>query len=159
MLKKKIRPPEIFLCQILLREVSKLHLETSLRRIWHKKISGGRNFFFYAAPQLLFIFWKKGQLRPAVTRPSRLPTPLCHTYSESSGRALSHGTTQYMTYLFNCDGDAIPQPQKTVILRVQSWDYIVKSAIFKVWVISATSMHEIILHAIDMHKNRFKTNF
>ena len=47
-----------------------------------------------------------------------------------------------MTYLFNCDGDAIPQPQKTVILRVQSWDYIVKSAIFKVWVISATSMHE-----------------
>ena len=62
-----------------------------------------------------------------------------------------------MTYLF--DGDAIPRPQKTVILRVRSPDYIVKSTIFKVWVISATSMHEIILHAIDMHKNRFKTNF
>ena len=35
-----------------------------------------------------------------LTRPLRLPTPLCHTYSECSGRALSHGTTQYMTYLF-----------------------------------------------------------
>ena len=58
-LKKKIRPPEIFLCQILLREVSKCNLETSLGRIWHKKISGGRNFFFYAAPQLLFFFEKR----------------------------------------------------------------------------------------------------
>ena len=57
------------------------------------------------------------------------------------------------------DGDAIPRPKKTVILGVRSPDYMVKSAIFKVWVISATSMHEIILHAIDMHKNRFKTNF
>ena len=34
-------------------EVSKLHLETSLRRIGHKKISGGRNFFFYASLFLL----------------------------------------------------------------------------------------------------------
>ena len=67
-LKKISRLPEFFLCQILLREVSKLHLENSLRRIWPKKISGSRLTFFYTAPQLLFIFWKKGQLRPAVTR-------------------------------------------------------------------------------------------
>ena len=40
-------------------------------------------------------------------------------------------------------------------MRARSPDYIVKSAIFKVWVISATSMHEIILYVIDMHKNRF----
>ena len=64
-----------------------------------------------------------------------------------------------MTYLFNGDGDAIPRPQKTVILRVQSPDYIVKSAIFKVWVISAIFMHEITFYAIDMQKNRFITMF
>ena len=58
-LKKKIRPPEIFLCQILLREVSKCNLETSLRRIWHKKISGGRLIFFYAAPQLFLFFERR----------------------------------------------------------------------------------------------------
>ena len=57
------------------------------------------------------------------------------------------------------DGDAIPRPKKTVILGVRSPDYMVKSAIFKVWVISATSMHEITLYAIDMHKNRVITIF
>ena len=53
-LKKVSRPPENFLCQILLREVSKLHLETSLTRIWLKKISGSRVITCYTAPQLFF---------------------------------------------------------------------------------------------------------
>ena len=68
--------------------------------------------------------------------------PLCHTYSESSGRAaLQHGTIPIQ----QIDGDAIPRPQQSVI--------------FKVWVISATSMHEITLCAIDMHKIRSITIF
>ena len=46
-----------------------------------------------------------------------------------------------------------------MILRVWSPDYIVKSAIFKVWVFLAISMHEITLYAIDIHKNRFITPF
>ena len=52
-LKKVSRLPEIFLGQILLREFSKCNLETSLRRIWHKKISGSRLTFFYASLFLL----------------------------------------------------------------------------------------------------------
>ena len=58
-LKKKLRPPEFFLCQILVREVSKLHFESSLARIWHKKFSGGRVIFFNAAPQLLLFLEKR----------------------------------------------------------------------------------------------------
>merc|ERR1712052_97748 len=41
----------------------------------------------------------KGQLRAAVTRPCRLSTPLCHTYSEPSGHELSPGGTQNIPYL------------------------------------------------------------
>ena len=53
-LKVITRLPEIFLSQILVREVSKLHFETSLTRIWLKKISGSRVITFYTAPQLFF---------------------------------------------------------------------------------------------------------
>ena len=52
-LKKITRLPENSKCQILAREVSKLHFESSLARIWHKKISGGRIFFFNTALFLL----------------------------------------------------------------------------------------------------------
>ena len=58
-LKKVSRLPEIFLCQILVREVSKLHLESSLRRIWPKKISGSRLIFFNTAPQLLLFLERR----------------------------------------------------------------------------------------------------
>ena len=52
-LKKITRLPENSKCQILVREVSKLHFESSLARIWHKKFSGGRVIFFYASLFLL----------------------------------------------------------------------------------------------------------
>ena len=79
-----------------LRGISKkLHLETSLIWIWHEIFFLEAVTFFDTLHCGLFFvcFWNKGQLW------QRLPIPLCHTYSESSGRALSHGTTQYMTYL------------------------------------------------------------
>ena len=66
-LKVITRLPEFFLSQILVREVSKLHFESSLARIWHKKFSGGRVIFFNAAPQLFFFSLNKGELQPAVT--------------------------------------------------------------------------------------------
>ena len=47
-----------------------------------------------------FFSQNKGQLRAAVTRPCRLPTPLCHTYSEPSGHEDSPGGTQNIPYLF-----------------------------------------------------------
>ena len=47
-----------------------------------------------------FLSRNKGQLRAAVTRPCRLSTPLCHTYSEPSGHELSPGGTQNIPYLF-----------------------------------------------------------
>ena len=47
-----------------------------------------------------FFSRNKGQLRAAVTRPCRLSTPLCHTYSEPSGHEDSPGGTQNIPYLF-----------------------------------------------------------
>ena len=52
----------------------------------------GRRWFFFSR--------NEGQLRAAVTRPCRLPTPLCHTYSEPSGHEDSPGGTQNIPYLF-----------------------------------------------------------
>ena len=73
MLKKVSRLPEIFLGQILLRELSKCNLETSLTRIWHKKISGSRLIFFNTAPQLLFFLKEVDMARYEVQK-----GPMCH---------------------------------------------------------------------------------
>ena len=79
-LNKKLRLPKNLSCQIQLREVSKLHLRFSLRRIWHENFFGSRNFFLNTAPKIFSSFSNKGQLRPAVTRPSRLLTPHCRVF-------------------------------------------------------------------------------
>ena len=46
-----------------------------------------------------------------------------------------------------------------VISEVGSQIYIANSAIFKIWVFSATFRHEIPLYAIDLDKKRFRTPF
>ena len=105
----------------------------------------------------------KGQLRAAVTRPCRLSTPLCHTYSEPSGHELSPGGTQNIPYLFkNLSKSRLSDPffgLFLVISEVGSQIYIANLAIFKIWVFSATFWHEITLYAIDIDKKRFRTPF
>ena len=49
---------------------------------------------FVTPSKVIFFSRNKGQLRAAVTRPCRLPTPLCHTYSEPSGHEDSPGGTK-----------------------------------------------------------------
>ena len=75
----------------------------------------------------------KGQLRAAVTRPCRLPTPLCHTYSEPSGHELSPGGTQNIPYLFkNLSKSRLSDPffgLFLVISEVGSQIYIANLAI------------------------------
>ena len=67
------------------------------------------NFSEHLTP-VFFFFFKQGPTSAGRNSAFKTPYPPL-PYSESSGRALSHGTTQYMTYLFNSDGDAIPRPQ------------------------------------------------
>ena len=78
----------------------------------------------------------KGQLRAAVTRPCRLPTPLSHTYSEPSGHELSPGGTQNIPYLFkNLSKSRLSDPffgLFLVISEVGSQIYIANLAIFKI---------------------------
>ena len=80
-----------------------------------------------------FLSWNKGQLRAAVTRPCRLPTPLCHTYSEPSGHELSPGGTQNIPYLFkNLSKSRLSDPffgLFLVISEVGSQIYIANLAI------------------------------
>ena len=110
-----------------------------------------------------FFSRNKGQLRAAVTRPCRLSTPLCHTYSEPSGHELSPGGTQNIPYLFkNLSKSRLSDPffgLFLVISEVGSQIYIANLAIFKIWVFSATFWHEITLYAIDIDKKGFRTPF
>merc|ERR1712218_404639 len=55
---------------------------------------------FATPPNVIFFSRNKGQLQAAVTRPCRLSTPLCHTYSAPSGHEDSPGGTQNLPYLF-----------------------------------------------------------
>ena len=77
-----------------------------------------------------------GQLQAAVTGPCRLPTPLCHTYSEPSGHELSPGGTQNIPYLFkNLSKSRLSDPffgLFLVISEVGSQIYIANLAIFKI---------------------------
>ena len=92
MSKKKSRAQKIFFFKILLRGSSKLYLETSLRRIWRKKFFWASVIFFDIA-----YFW--GQTRnfkvcwlwAAITPVKKLARPKSTTFSETSGRELSHG--------------------------------------------------------------------
>ena len=110
-----------------------------------------------------FFSQNKGQLRTAVTRPCRLPTLLCHTYSEPSGHEDSPGGTQNIPYLFkNLSKSRLSDPffgLFLVISEVGSQIYITNLAIFKIWVFSATFWHEITLYAIDIDKKWFRTPF
>merc|ERR1712016_566756 len=56
--------------------------------------------YFGTPPKAIFFSRNKGPLRAAVTRPYRLSTPLCHTYSEPPGHELSPGGTQNIPYQF-----------------------------------------------------------
>ena len=88
---------------------------------------------------------------------------MSHTYSESPGRALSHGATQFMSYICKkMSKSRFRDPSKQGFLRFSelgSPDYIVKSAIFSVWVFLMISVHGNTLYAIAIHKNRSITPF
>ena len=125
-------------------------------KLWPNNFSEHRlSWFFFSR--------NKGQLRAAVTRPCRLSTPLCHTYSEPSGHEDSPGGTQNIPYLFkNLSKSRLSDPffgLFLVISEVGSQIYIANLAIFKIWVFSATFWHEITLYAIDIDKKRFRTPF
>ena len=88
----------------------------------------------FATPPMLFsLSCNKGQIRAAVTRPCRLSTPLCHTYSEPSGHELSPGGTQNIPYLFkNLSKSRLSDPffgLFLVISEVGSQIYIANLAI------------------------------
>ena len=56
--------------------------------------------FLLHRPWVKIFFLKQGSTSAGCNFALKTPyPPPCHTYSESSGRALSHGTTQYMSYL------------------------------------------------------------
>ncbi len=120
------------------------------------------NFLLHRLSRFFFSR-NKGQLRAAVTRPCRLPTHLCHTYSEPSGHELSPGGIQNIPYLFkNLSKSRLSDPffgLFLVISEVRSQIYIANLVIFKIWVFSATFWHEITLYAIDIDKKRFRTPF
>ena len=88
---------------------------------------------------------------------------MSHTYSESPGRALSHGATQFMSYICKkMSKSRFRDPSEQGFLRFSelgSPDYIVKSAIFSVWVFLMISVHGNTLYAIAIHKNRSITPF
>ena len=120
-------------------------------RIWHVKFFGSRVIFWNNAPQFFSFFFKQGLT--SAGRNSALKTPyppLPYIFWKLWTCSFTWNHPIYDIPIQKIDGDAIPRPQKTMILRVRNLDYIVKSAIFKVWVISETSMHEITLYAIDM---------
>ena len=107
--------------------------------------------------------WNEGQLRRAVTRHEIIINYMSHTYSESPGRALSHGATQFMSYICKkMSKSRFRDPSEQGFLRFSelgSPDYIVKSAIFSVWVFLMISVHGNTLYAIAIHKNRSITPF
>ena len=90
------------------------------------------NFLLHRLSRFFFSR-NKGQLRAAVTRPCRLSTPLCHTYSEPSGHELSPGGTQNIPYLFkNLSKSRLSDPffgLFLVISEVGSQIYIANLAI------------------------------
>ena len=55
--------------------------------------------FFRYGVLLVKKKWNEGQLWRAVTRHEIIINYMSHTYSESPGRALSHGATQFMSYI------------------------------------------------------------
>ena len=77
--------------------------------------------------------WDKGQIWAAITRPCRLSTPFCHTYSEPSGHEDSPGGTQNIPYLFkNLSKSRLSDPffgLFLVISEVGSQIYIANLAI------------------------------
>ena len=77
-----------------------------------------------------------GQLRRAVTRHEIIINYMSHTYSESPGRALSHGATQFMSYICKkISKSRFRDPSEQGFLRFSelgSPDYIVKTTIFSV---------------------------
>ena len=56
--------------------------------------------FFLTPPLGQDFFLKQGSTSAGCMSALRISIPPCHTYYESSGRALSHGTTQYMSYIW-----------------------------------------------------------
>ena len=107
--------------------------------------------------------WNEGQLRRAVTRHEIIKNYMSHTYSESPGRALSHGATQFMSYICKkISKSRFRDPSEQGFLRFSelgSPDYIVKTTIFSVWVFLMVSVHGNTLYAIAIHKNRSITPF
>ena len=69
------------------------NFKAEIWKLWPKGFGEHRFRYFFSSRN-------KGPLRAAVTRPCRLSTPLCHTYSEPSGHELSPGGTQNIPYLF-----------------------------------------------------------
>ena len=133
------------------------------RTFFRLKKLADRRYFLLHRLRYFFLTWNKGQLWAAVSRPCRLSTPLCHTYSEPSGHEDSPGGTQNIPYIFkNLSKSRFCYRffgLFLVISEVGSQIYIANLAIFKIWVFSATFWHEITLYAIDIDKKRFRTPF
>merc|ERR1711963_646375 len=119
-----------------------LEIESAIFRIYQNTADSisrlkyencGRKVFRNTVLGIFFSSRIKGQLRAAVTRPCRLSTPLCHTYSEPSGHELSPGGTQNIPYLFkNLSKSRLSDPffgLFLVISEVGSQIYIANLAI------------------------------
>ena len=122
----------------------------------------GRVFFYYGV-LLVKKKLKRGSTLEGRTWHRIIINYMSYTYSESPGRALSHGATQFMSYICKkISKSRFRDPSEQGFLRFSelgSPDYIVKSAIFSVWVFLMISVHGNTLYAIAIHKNRSITPF
>ena len=84
----------------LLREVFKSNLETSLRRNKDLIKNCARVFFLWHLFSEFFFFWNLTQLWQPITLVQNLQISKTTTFSESSGRQLSHGPTLDGSYQF-----------------------------------------------------------
>ena len=129
-LKSKLRPGGFF--QHLPIFAGNSHF-TGISQLRAGKTRSKRPRSHWLSTRHFFPSRNKGQLRAAVTRPCRLSTPLCHTYSEPSGHELSPGGTQNIPYLFkNLSKSRLSDPffgLFLVISEVGSQIYIANLAI------------------------------
>ena len=144
-------------------KASFMYISNILSRGFCSKVKIATWRLFPTPPEVFSLSWNKGQLCAAITRPCRLSTPLCHTYSEPPGHEDSPATTFYIPYLLkiwvNRDWASRFLGFFLVISEVWSQTYIANLAIFKIWVFSATFLHKITFYAKDIDKKRFRTPF
>ena len=119
--------------------------------------------FFWTSPLLKFFSSIFTQLWRPITMVWNLQNSKTTTFSELSGRQLSHGTTLYRSYLFkilsNLRFSFSSIPYFSMFSAPQCWFTIVKTVILPVWAFSLNFLHDFTLFVIDIHQNMSLQSF